>query len=133
MTTTTNDATRIENSGPETVEAFGWQIQRGYVFRVVAADDSAWDCSAEYECEEEQRFGYHGNDLPPCGADYLYQGDGELLVIASESNPSEIDTVEGFTLEPVRLEEGDRYHDGTWGFCVLDVASDGETIIAGKC
>jgi hypothetical protein len=132
--------TKINNASPETIEAFGWQIQRGYVYKVVPCDEFAWDCSIEHETDEGQivedrRFGYHGNNIPPCGADYLFQGDGpdaDLLVIASESDPADIDTVDGFSLELVRLDKGEHYHDGTWGFFVLSVASDGETIIAGR-
>lgn len=131
---------QINNCGPDTIDAHGWQIQRGYVYRVTAADESAWDCSEEIECEggythvEERRFGYNGNDVPPCGADYLCASeDGEeFLVISSESDPEVIDTVDGFTLERFDFEPGDDRHDGTWEFRVLDVKSDGETILAGK-
>lgn len=131
-------ATEIKNCGPDTVDAHGWQIQRGYVYQVNAADESAWDCDvvdAAGEVIELCRFGYHGHDVPPCGADYLYSGDDgeELLVISSESDPKLIDTVDGFTLERVDLDEDDTRHDGTWNFKVLSVACDGETILAGYC
>lgn len=134
------DTQTINNCGPDTIDAHGWQIQRGYVYRVTAADDSVWDCSEEIECGggythvEAKRFGYHGNDVPPCGADYLYGSDDgeELLVISSESDPELIDTVDGFSLEKVELEAGEDRDDGTWEFRVLEVKSDGETILAGK-
>jgi hypothetical protein len=121
---------RIENSGPESIKAFGWTIQKGYVYRVIDKDEPGWVCS-----KTNSGIGYHGNDNPPCGADYLYGSDdgSELLVISCESDPEEIDTLEIFWLQPVNLSPGDHFHDGTWEVYVLDVDSDGETTIAGKC
>ena len=130
--------TKINNAGPDTIQTHGWQIQRGYVYRVVAADESAWECTKEIPLEdgsihfEDIRFGYFGSDVPPCGADYLYDEDGDYLVISCEADPADIDTVEGFTLERAELQEGEHYSDGTWQFRVLEVSSDGEVILAGK-
>ena len=124
----------IRNQGPEEAIAFGWRIQKGYVYQLDAADESAWECSAgEGLFREGKRFGYHGSDVPPCGADYLYADGSELLVISDESDSADIDTVKGFTLTPIVLEAGDHRHDGTWEFRVLAVKSDGETTLAGKC
>lgn len=129
-------AQKIENCGPASKDAFGWTIQKGYVYRVFADNDDVWDCSIEHDGAiiEARQFGYHGNDIPPCGADYLYaEEDGsELLVISCESDPTDIDTVDGFYLERVDLEPGDHKHDGAWQFYVLEVnTDDGETILAG--
>ncbi len=122
---------KIEDAGPETIEAHGWQIQRGYVYRVEAEDDDAWKC--EGADGQPARFGYFGNDYPPCGADYLY-ADPEcgLLVISEKSDPADIDTVDGFTLRAVLLDQGAWYFDGTFNFVVLSIGSDREHIIAGK-
>jgi hypothetical protein len=133
---------KITNRGAEHVDAFRWTILRGYVFQLTAEDETAWDCSVETELEdgyvhtEEGRFGYHGADVPPCGADYLYcSPDGrEFLVISCESDPADIDVVDGFTLAPVSLAEGDSRDDGQWRFVVLEVdPHDLETTLAGKC
>ena len=131
-------ATVIKNVGPDTVNAHGWHIQRGYVFLVEAESEESWDCSIlspDDEVIENRRYGYHGGDVPPCGADYLYAADdgSELLVIASESDPEQIDTVDGFRLLRVDLEEGEYRSDGNWEFRVLSVSLDGETILAGSC
>lgn len=127
-----NSETTTENSfSPETVRAFGWTIQRGYIYRVIAGPDAPK--SIETIDGETAALGYHGCDVPPCGADYLYGDDDELLVISSEDDPTQIPAFDGITLEPMTLEPGDHRHDGTWEFLVLAVARDGETVIAGKC
>ena len=121
----------IKSAGPEEVAAFGWTIQRGYVYRVNVGKDSP--TAFEQADGSSVGLGYHGNDVPPCGASYLYGDDGELLVISSEDDPANVPSLDGITLERVTLEAGDYRHDGTWQFRVLAVASDGETVIAGKC
>ena len=122
---------KITPAGPETASAFGWTIQRGYVYRVIVGPEAPTDF--EQADGSTVGLGYHGCDVPPCGADYLYGDEDELLVISCECDPAEIDCVEGVTLESVVLEPGDHMHDGTWQFRVLEVKSDGETVIAGKC
>ena len=138
MNTTT---TSITDAGPDTAVAFGFQLQRGYVYQVTA-DDHTRDCSVLMGTDSDGRehwepraYGYHGNDVPPCGAHYLYgSDDGDTLyVISDESDPADIPTVDGFTLSPFRLDEGDKSHDGTWGFLVLSAEKDGLTTIAGRC
>lgn len=120
---------KINDAGCETTEVYGWQIQRGYVYRVDTSE-----AAQEYESGGETTgLGYHGNDVPPCGADYLYADNDELLVISREGDPSKIDCIDGVTLERVTLEAGDHRHDGTWEFRVLEVKRDGETILAGNC
>jgi len=121
---------KIENTGADTVQAHGWQVLRGYVFRVVAESDDAWKCEAADG--EPARYGYHGLDYPPCGADYLLGDGDDLLVISCERDPDAIDTVDGFTLQPHRLDEGTWYSEDDWRFVVLSVKSDGEHVIAGK-
>jgi hypothetical protein len=132
--------TKIVDCGPESTTQFGCQIQRGWVYEVHAEDEAAWTCEVvlgtdEFGSEhtESVRYGYFGNDVPPCGAAYLHQDGERLLVISSEEDASEIPTVEGFTLKPVELEQGDHFHDGTWSFSVIRVNSDSETTIAGYC
>lgn len=122
--------TKINNAGPDIIDAHGWQIQRGYVYRC-----DIGDVTLENE-DGDVQIGYHGNDVPPCGADYLMQepaSGSDLLVISCESDQADIDRLPGVTLTPVKLEPGDRFHDGTWQVFVLDVDSDGETTLAGKC
>lgn len=127
-----NSETTTENSfGPEETTAFGWTIQRGYVYRVVYGPDAP--ASIESIDGEALALGYHGCDVPPCGAAYLYGDDDELLVISCDDDPTKIPAFDGISLERVTLDAGDHRHDGTWEFRVLEVASDGETILAGKC
>lgn len=121
----------IVSAGPEEVGAFGWQIQRGYVYRVIYGDDAP-ETLVSLD-GSESALGYHGDDVPPCGAAYLYGDDDELLVISCEDDPQKIAAFDGVTLERVTLEPGDYKHDGTWGFRVLGVARDGETVLAGRC
>lgn len=123
--------TRNTNAGPDTVAAFGWQIQRGYLYRVIVGADATQ--AFEQADGSTVGLGYHGGDVPPCGADYLFADDDELLVISCECDPAAIDCLGGVTLEPIVLEPGDHMSDGTWEFRVLEVKKDGETVIAGKC
>lgn len=127
MTNSTNNS-----FGPDEVDAFGWTIQRGYVYRVVYGPDAP-RCVDAHDGGGTIDLGFHGNDAPPCGAEYLYGDENETLVISSHDDPAGIPAVDGVTLEPVRLEPGDHRHDGTWEFRVLEVNSDGETVIAGRC
>ena len=122
---------KIVSAGPEEASVFGWQIQRGYVYRVVYGDDAP-DMLVTAD-GGEAALGYHGDDVPPCGAAYLYGDEDELLVISCEDDPQKIAAFDGITLERMTLEPGDYKHDGTWEFRVLGVASDGETVIAGRC
>lgn len=115
---------------PEEVAAFGWRIQRGYIYRVTTGPDAP--VSVEGIDGELRSLGYHGDDIPPCGASYLYGDDDELLVISSEDDPSRIPAYDGVTLERVAMEPGDHRHDGTWEFRVLEVGRDGQTVIAGR-
>jgi hypothetical protein len=124
-------ATKITPAGPETATAFGWTIQRGYLYRVIVGPDAT--TAFEQADGSTVGLGYHGNDVPPCGADYLYGNEDETLVISSKYDPAAIDCVNGVTLEPVVLEPGGYMSDGTWEFRVLEVKSDNETVIAGKC
>jgi hypothetical protein len=123
--------TKIQDSGPDSVNAFHWTLQSGWVYRVKIVAEKCR--SFEDDRGEHVAIGYHGNDVPPCGAEYLYGDDEELLVISCEDDPAAIDCLEGVTLERVDLGEGERSHDGTWQFYVLEVKSDGETVIAGRC
>jgi len=118
------------NCGPDQIEAFGWQIQRGYVYRVTIAAGARVEDEATGEVLD---LGYHGGDVPPCGAEYLYAGEGELLVISCEDDAAAIPCLPGVTLEPVPLETGEHRHDGSWQFRVLEVKRDGETVTAGRC
>lgn len=128
-----NSETISEGSvGPEEISAFGWTIQRGYLYRVIYGPDAP-TVIMSLDGDRELALGYHGNDVPPCGASYLYGDDDELLVISSEDDPERIPAFDGVTLERVTMEAGDHRHDGTWEFRVLGVEKDGETVIAGKC
>ena len=126
-----NDEVRL-SIGPEEAAAFGWTFQRGYVYRVVIGPEASTSIMPP-DGSETLSLGYHGADIPPCGAEYLYGDDEELLVISSEEDPLDIPAFDGVTLERVTLSPGDDRHDGTWEFRVLEVRSDGLTVIAGRC
>lgn len=102
-------------------------LQRGYVY-------SCQKTGEEPEMEDGGSFGFHGDasTLPPCAAEYLCDdGDCGYLVISAESEADAIETVDGWSLAPAKLEAGQLIDDGTWSVVVVKCHGGHRFTVAG--
>ncbi|MFH5805611.1 hypothetical protein [Alienimonas sp. DA493] len=118
----------------------GCDFLSGYVFHVYPTTEAAKVHSPEerdaegYTIREETRYGFHGNDCPPCDAEWLSDDAGSdgYLVVADDED--DVNPAEGWNVEQVKAEdlEDERWTDEGYTAVVVTVDPDGECVIARK-
>lgn len=101
------------------------QVARGFVWRISAGEDSLLAQEAEWDDDGHPtvpavEYGYHGLDIPPADATYLCEDGlyGYLVLTDDDEAPA---VPEGWTVEPVDLDDDWWYEDDAWR--VVKVAS----------
>lgn len=107
------------------------RVLTGWLFTVTATEN---DPTGQYLYEDMDgqtvQVGFHGNDVPPCRADYVGDaGEDGWLVLHDEPVPPAC--IAGWTATPAPLQPGERRHDGCFGFMVIARQADGQVVLLG--
>ena len=132
---------KLGASEHEKSEALGVTLERGFLFWCRPDNEDSIDNSIEHTDKatgetftEPRNWGYHGNDVPPCAAAYLCDGDeseGSYLVISD--SPELPECVDGWSCDLAdELEVGWVSGDNTWTLVIVKSHGKGEYTTCGS-